>query len=78
MKTDQRTSRRHWLAALLRGGLLAAFGGVAVHLLGRRPTGKETVCADPKGHLGCRACGRWNDCKLPRALSVRRFLDKGS
>ncbi|MBL7215175.1 MAG: hypothetical protein ISS71_05810 [Phycisphaerae bacterium] len=74
MKTDKKTSRRQWLTGLLRGSLLAAFGGTSVHLLRRESGGEETDCADPKGHIGCRVCRELNNCKLPRALSVKQFL----
>lgn len=75
MKTDKKTSRRSWFAGLLRGGLLAVFGAVAVGLL-RRGSNGEADCTDPKGHTGCRACLELNDCKRPRALSVKQFLRK--
>ena len=76
MNTENKTSRRQWFATLLRGGLLAAFGGASIHLLRRESSGEETDCADPKGHIGCRACRELNHCKLPRALSVKQFLNK--
>lgn len=73
MKTENKTSRRQWFAGLLRGGLLAGFGATA-YLLGRRSNGSAD-CIDPQGYTGCRACLELNGCQLPRALSVKQFLD---
>ena len=76
MSTDKKTSRRQWLIGSLRCGLLATFGAVSIYLLGRKPTIGETACRDPKGYTGCRGCLELNGCKLPRALSVKQFLNQ--
>jgi len=76
MSTNKKTSRRQWLIGSLRWVLLGIFSGVSVHLLRRKPTITETACIDLKGYTGCRNCQRLKGCKLPRALSVKQFLNK--
>ena len=76
MNPNKKTSRRQWLTGLLRWGLLGVFGAVSVHLLRRRGgVEEETACIDLKGYTGCRACQRLKGCKLPRALSVKQYLN---
>lgn len=77
MSTNKQTSRRQWIESFLRGGLLAVFGGTFIHLLRRGKAVEEDACADPEGHIGCRACIELNRCRLPRGLSVKRYLSKG-
>jgi hypothetical protein len=62
--------------SLLRGGVLAVFGGTFIHLLRRGKAVEEKDCVDPEGHIGCRACIELNRCRLPRGLSVKQYLSK--
>ena len=78
MKNDKRTSRRQWLRGSLRWGLLSAMTGLSAHLLLRKPGIEESSCRDPQGHSGCRGCLSLGGCKLPRALSVKQFLNRGN
>lgn len=74
---EPQTSRRQWITGLLRGGVLAAFGGSAYGLLRRNRSG-ENACVDPKGRTGCPACGVFDGCRLPRALSVKQVLNEST
>lgn len=76
MRTNSQTSRRQWIRGVLRGGLLAVFGGASVHLLRREKAVEESDCIDPQGYTVCPACREWSGCKLPRALSVKQYLNK--
>ncbi len=76
MKMDKQTSRRRWLRSSLRWGLLSVMAGVSAHLLRRKPGVEEKPCVDPKAHLGCRNCSQLGGCRLPRALSVKQFLNR--
>jgi len=78
MSDKQQTSRRQWMAGLLRGGVLTLFGGTSWHLLRRENAVDEKDCIDPLGHIGCRACNDLNGCGLPRALSVKQFLNRNN
>jgi hypothetical protein len=77
MNDKKQTSRRQWMAGLLRGGVLTLFGGTSLHLLGRDNPEQENDCIDPEGYVGCRDCTDLNGCRLPRGLSVKQFLSKG-
>ncbi len=76
MKNDKRTSRRQWLRGFLRWGLLGAMTGLSAHLLQRKPGIEESPCLDPQGDTGCRRCLSLGGCKLPRALSIKQFLNR--
>lgn len=76
MSTNKKTSRRQWITGSIRWGLLTAFSAVSVYLLRRKGGVEEAACRDPKGQAGCRACLELKGCKLPRALSIKQFLNK--
>jgi hypothetical protein len=73
-KNDMQSTRRHWFTAGLRWTAAALISAVSLRLLSRKPT--EESCVDPHGHLSCRDCGALNGCSLPRALSLKQFLQK--
>ena len=75
MKPNEHISRRRWFAAGLRWGVAGLISAVSVHLLSRK---KEDSCIDPHGHLSCRGCGALDGCSLPRALSVKQYLQKNN
>ena len=64
------------MSGLLRGGALTLFAGTSVHLLRRDNPVEENDCVDPQARIGCPSCLEWNGCKLPRALSVKQFLNQ--
>jgi hypothetical protein len=77
MKADKKNmaTRRQWFAAGLRWGIVGLISAVSGHFLSRKKTDDQS-CVDPKGHTGCRGCGVLNGCSLPRALSVKQFLNQ--
>lgn len=67
--------RRQFFVGLLRGatlGTLGAGGGLAV--LKRRRLLREGKCINQSI---CKGCDIFDDCGLPRALSVRRAQERG-
>jgi hypothetical protein len=74
MNKDKMTTRRRWFMAGLRWTAAGVISAVSLRLLSRKPT--DESCADPHGLLSCRDCGALNGCSLPRALSLKQFLQK--
>lgn len=72
---DKQDSRRSFLRSAVRGlGVvgLGLFAGASVHK--RRRLVREGKCLDTQGRTGCQACGVFNECGLPRALSVKKVM----
>lgn len=66
--------RRQFFTSLLRGatlGTLGAAGGLAV--VKRRRLLREGKCINQSV---CKGCGVFDDCGLPRALSVRQTQER--
>jgi hypothetical protein len=76
--TDQKTTsstRRHWLTTSVRWGLLAGIAATWTRVSRSQSGVTEQACIDLKGLTGCRKCGQFSACGLPRALSVKHFLE---
>lgn len=70
----QLIGRRELLRKLLRQAALGGLGYLSLCLLAHRPNRtREEKCINPSI---CRNCDRLPDCLLPRALSVKQFLEK--
>jgi hypothetical protein len=74
MMDNQTTTRRHWITATARWGALGAVAAAWLRVSTSENGVAEQPCIDLKGQTGCRACGMFNNCGLPRALSVKHFL----
>ncbi|HOK97134.1 MAG TPA: hypothetical protein PK052_04835 [Anaerohalosphaeraceae bacterium] len=72
--TGQTTRRRLALDAL-RWAMTSGFGLLSLRLTRRESGIQEHPCIDVKGLTGCRNCPVWDACRLPRALSVKQFIN---
>jgi hypothetical protein len=70
-------SRREWLVAAGRWGVIALIAGAVGGLWKRGGiVSRRENCADAEGKIGCRKCAYLNDCGHPKALSAKQFLKK--
>lgn len=72
---EQTTTRRQWITTTARWGALGAAAAAWLRAGWPKSGVDEQPCIDLKGQAGCRACGIFNSCGLPRALSVKQFLE---
>ena len=75
MKQNEKnkSGRRGFLAALVRGAAVVGMGGFAAGMfVRRRKLVREGKCIDPAGRTVCDACREYPACGLPRALYVKK------
>jgi len=71
---NETTNRRQWMTATARWGALGAVAAVWLRVSTSGSGAAEQRCIDLQGRTGCRACGLFDRCGLPRALSVKQVL----
>lgn len=72
------TTRRSLALDALRWAMASGLGLLSLRLTRQGSDIQENACIDAEGLTGCRSCAAWNTCRLPRALSVKRFLQKNN
>jgi hypothetical protein len=70
------TTRRQWITATARWGALGAVAAAWLRVSTGDSRLSEQTCIDLKGRTGCQSCGLFTNCGLPRALSVKHFLQE--
>lgn len=62
------------MTSLARWGTAGALAAAWLRVSSGKTSSGEQACIDLKGQTGCKTCGLFADCGLPRALSVRQFI----
>lgn len=65
---DKSRSRRNFLGSVVRGAALGAIAIISAVLVRRRLRSGQKCLSDGF----CRDCRRFDDCKLPQAMTIKR------